>query len=109
MFDRLLRDARIAMWASVGITIAYISADAVGMTIPHEGAVWVILAVSVAVSVALFVELKSRCAMCDKVNTEVEKIKEAMNNRMNAFERHTLGHTVAEASTVGCTAGSTDS
>lgn len=105
MFDRLLSIARLAAWASTGITIMYIAADALHIAIPHEGAIWVLT----GVSWTLFAEMKSRDAMCDKVNTSVAKLETAMNKRMDDYERHTLGHTLAAERTLGCQPRPTDS
>lgn len=97
MFDRLLLLARLASWAFTGLTIVYIASDVNDVTLPHEGAIWAIT----AISWALFMELKSRTAMRDQIIAN-------MGRRMDDYEIHTLGHTLATERTIGCQPGSPD-
>lgn len=105
MFDRLLRIARIAAWMSLALTILYGAADLVHMTLPHQGVVWVVT----AVAWCLFAELKSRVAMCDRVVAEVDRLMATFNSRLDDYERHTIGRTLASERTPRSRTGPSDS
>jgi hypothetical protein len=101
MFERLLTFVRWTAWAATVVVVAYALLDTQGLHLPHEGALWVAL----IVVWALFIELKGREWMALRVITEVDKIVSRMDKRMDDYEMHTLGHTLAAEQALGCRPG----